>query len=123
MIKETELKLCDFFELPFSPIEYQNGIVDSNGFGVLFADMSHQEKSALCQAINNHDTLAQQRDKAVELLKRFLPMYYYDIDENELYIGGEFQYNEHDDSCMMDVLSFFGYDDLISDLKDTNNEN
>lgn len=59
----TELKMSDVFELPFKSIDYQNGIIDGNGFGVLFGDMHSEEKEALCLAINSHDKLKQERDE------------------------------------------------------------
>lgn len=52
-----EIRMSDVFETPFKPIDYQNGIVDCNGFAVLFCDMDINEKESLCSAINNHDSM------------------------------------------------------------------
>ena len=62
-----EMKMSDVFELPFKPIDYQNGIVDSNGFGVLFADFDETEKLALCDAVNNHDRLVEENRRLTKL--------------------------------------------------------
>lgn len=52
-------------------------------------------------------------EEVEDLLKKFLPMYYYDSQENEHYIGGSFEYNEHDDPVMLEVMRYFGYEGMI----------
>lgn len=72
----SEIIVGEAFVLPLKSIDYHNGIVDGNGFGVLFSDLLEYEKKALCHAVNNHDSMQDQitqleKDKAelVDALK------------------------------------------------------
>jgi len=68
----NKLKVGEYFQLPLKPIDYQNGIIDCNGFGVLFGDLDEKEKEALCIAVNSYDQLVDTIAEKEKLINELL---------------------------------------------------